>query len=99
MNVTLTKEQLRFIAEKVRSGSYRTATEVVRDGIRLLMQREDERRRYETWKEDVRRKIDEGMEQLERGEFLDGEEVFEDLQQRIDDYRSEERRVGKECRL
>lgn len=34
-------------------------------------------RRNEAWREDVRRKIDEGFEQSERGEMFDGEAVFE----------------------
>ncbi|HVS10080.1 MAG TPA: type II toxin-antitoxin system ParD family antitoxin [Planctomycetota bacterium] len=85
MNVSLTSEQEQYIAEKVASGRYRSAAEVVREALRLFMEREDEeRRRAETWREEVRRKIDEGFEEALRGELLDGEEVFERLRKQIE---------------
>jgi antitoxin ParD1/3/4 len=84
MNVSLTPEQLRFIEQKVGTGRYRTAAEVVREGMRLLMEREiDEERRQTVWREEVRRKIDEGYEESLRGKFVDGEKVFEKLRRRI----------------
>ena len=85
MNVSLTPEQERYITEKVASGRYRSAAEVVREGMRLLMENEQEdRRRAEVWREEVRRKIDEGFEQALRGELVDGEQVFERLRKRIE---------------
>jgi antitoxin ParD1/3/4 len=45
MNVSLTSELEQLVNEKVRSGLYQTASEVVREALRLLKQRDDEVRR------------------------------------------------------
>jgi antitoxin ParD1/3/4 len=45
MNVSLTRELEDLVNEKVRSGFYQTASEVVREALRLLKQRDDEARR------------------------------------------------------
>ena len=45
MNVSLTPELEELVNEKVRSGLYHTASEVVREALRLLKQRDDESRR------------------------------------------------------
>ena len=45
MNVSLTPELEDLVNEKVRSGFYQTASEVVREALRLLKQRDDESRR------------------------------------------------------
>ena len=41
MNVSLTKELEEFVRRKVESGRYRSATEVIRAGFRLLEQEDD----------------------------------------------------------
>ncbi len=41
MNVTLTKELETLVKEKVRSGRYSDASDVVRDALRVLEQRDD----------------------------------------------------------
>ena len=45
MNVSLTTELEELVNEKVRSGLYHTASEVVREALRLLKVRDDEARR------------------------------------------------------
>ena len=45
MNVSLTPELEELVNQKVRSGLYQTASEVVREALRLLKQRDDEVRR------------------------------------------------------
>ena len=45
MNVSLTPELEALVTEKVRTGLYQTASEVVREALRLLKQRDDEARR------------------------------------------------------
>lgn len=73
MNVSLTPELERYINQKVESGSYRSASEVVRESVRLLQRVEEERAaRLEA----LRRGIDEGIAELDRGEGIDGEEAF-----------------------
>ena len=47
MNVSLTSELEALVNEKVRSGLYQTASEVVREALRLLKNRDDEMLRAE----------------------------------------------------
>jgi antitoxin ParD1/3/4 len=59
MNVSLTPELERMVNDRVRSGLY--ASEVVREALRLLKQRDEDR---EALRADVRA----GLAQLERGQ-------------------------------
>jgi antitoxin ParD1/3/4 len=78
MNVSLTPELEAFIDARVASGRYQSASEVVRAGLRLL---EAEEREREAALGEVRQKIAVGLEQARRGELLDGETVFDELDQ------------------
>jgi antitoxin ParD1/3/4 len=44
MNVSLTKTLEQFVAEQVKTGRYQSASEVVREGLRLLVAREQSER-------------------------------------------------------
>jgi antitoxin ParD1/3/4 len=84
MNVSLTDEQRRFIQERVKMGRYRTATDVVRDALRVLMQQEaNDGPGYEAWRDRVRQQVEEGYQQAARGELLDGEQVFARAKKRL----------------
>lgn len=76
LNVSLTPELEKFVEARVASGRYLSASEVVREGLRLLEEREVSR---QTALDEVRRKISVGLEQAERGELFDGEEVFREV--------------------
>lgn len=41
MNVSLTPELERFVKEQVDAGRYQTASEVVREGLRMLLERKE----------------------------------------------------------
>jgi antitoxin ParD1/3/4 len=43
MNISLTEELHRFVEQKVESGLYHSASEVIREGLRLLIQYEHQR--------------------------------------------------------
>ena len=62
MNVSLTPELERLINDKVDAGSYQTASEVVREALRLLKLRDE-------GLVQLRRDIQAGFDQIERGEF------------------------------
>jgi antitoxin ParD1/3/4 len=64
MNISLTPELEQFVAGKVTSGMYQTSSEVIREGLRLLKER-DERL------QSLRRDIHAGFEAVDRGEFTD----------------------------
>jgi antitoxin ParD1/3/4 len=88
LNVSITPELERFVEDRVASGRYQTASEVVREGLRLLEERETARQEA---LEELRKHIAIGVEQADRGEFIDGDEVFEELK-RLSEQR---RREGK----
>ena len=58
-----------FVRQKVEAGDYETASEVVRDALRLLKQRD------EVWKADVRSKIKEAMDSVRAGRSVSSEEA------------------------
>jgi antitoxin ParD1/3/4 len=65
MNVSLTPELERFVQNKVESGRYNSASEVVREAIRLL---EDHERAHAAQLQDFNRELDRRLESLDRGE-------------------------------
>jgi antitoxin ParD1/3/4 len=84
MNVSLTPKLERFVHEKVESGMYQTASEVVRDGLRLLKERDDEQALF--WAE-ANKKIEEGLESLRAGRYTKYDEesldeLFEGIKRR-----------------
>ena len=76
MNVSLTPELERRIAEKVESGLYTTASEVVCEGLRLLFEAETLRaERLDRLTADIQL----GLDQLDQGQGIPGEIVFGEL--------------------
>ena len=81
-NVNLTEHFDRFIEAGVNSGRYGNASEVVREGLRLLEQRQREEKAKLKW---LRAAAKVGFDQLDRGEYVtlrSGEEI-DDLIDRI----------------
>lgn len=82
MNVSLTKELENFVNELVAGGTYFSASEVVRDSLRLLKEQEQIKKiRFE----ELRAEIMLGVEDLRDGRsktFYSGEEVFEEIKKR-----------------
>ncbi len=64
MNVSLTDELERWIEARVSSGLYRSSSEVVREALRLLREREDLK---EIRREELRQLIRRGVEDLDAG--------------------------------
>jgi antitoxin ParD1/3/4 len=64
MNVSLTAHLDKFVKSKVKSGSYNSASEVVRESLRLLEQRDQ---LQQTKMEALRHDIKIGISQMERG--------------------------------
>ncbi len=64
MNISLTPELDTWVSEKVKSGLYKSSSEVVRDGIRALQRQEEGRR---AMIEDLRQELLVGIKQLDSG--------------------------------
>lgn len=80
MNVSLTPELERIVNFKVKSGLYNSASEVVREGLRLLNER-DEFRRVKL--EALRQEIEEGVKASEEGRVRDGQTVMSEIKERL----------------
>lgn len=76
MNVSLTPELTELVERKVRSGRYQSASEVVREGLRLLADQDQVR---ELQLEATREKIRVGLDQLDRGEGISSGKVLEEM--------------------
>jgi antitoxin ParD1/3/4 len=75
-NIALTPHFDKFVRDKIESGRYQSASEVVRDSLRIMEQHEQERQQALA---DVRRKIQIGYDQVRRGETVDPGEVFKEI--------------------
>ena len=79
MNVSLTPQLEKLVSDKVESGRYNSASEVVREALRLFQERDEVR---ELQLHELRSKIAEGLDSLDRGDWADGEEFFQHLHER-----------------
>ena len=84
MNVNLTPELEALVREKVASGLYNNQSEVVREGLRLLMERDQHHTAsLACWKA----ALEKGLDDAENGRLKDGKAVFEsfraDIEQRM----------------
>ena len=73
MNVSLTPELEKFVDGKVESGLYNNASEVVREGLRLLKEHDEIRVK---WRE-------RGWLESQRGEVVDGPTALAELRARV----------------
>jgi antitoxin ParD1/3/4 len=82
VNISLTPELGMFLQSRVKSGRYQTTSEVVREALRLLERQEIQQ------EQDLRQlkaKLERGAAQAERGDLLDGEAVFAELRDPIEE--------------
>lgn len=79
-NVNLTEHFHRFIETGIASGRFSNASEVVREGLRLLEQREQEDKAKLEW---LRAAAKEGFDQLDRREGIEFESM-DDFDAHID---------------
>jgi antitoxin ParD1/3/4 len=77
LNVSLTPKLEKFVHDRVSEGRYQTASEVVREGLRLL---EQEERRREAALKALKAKLKRGIAQADRGEFVTPEEVMKRIE-------------------
>ena len=62
MNISLTGKLEQLVSDKLSTGMYDDASEVVREGLRLLQQRDEHLR-------ELRAEVNAGLQQIERREF------------------------------
>ncbi len=79
MNVNLGPVFDQFVADLVDTGYYQSQSEVLREGLRLLKEREDLKKMRLT---DLRQAIAAGARQADRGEFVDGPKTLASIRRR-----------------
>jgi antitoxin ParD1/3/4 len=76
LNVSLTPELDQFVQDRVASGRYQTASEVVREGLRLLeIQEQDRQTRFNA----LKARLEAGVAQAGRGELHDPRELLKEI--------------------
>ena len=80
MSVSLTPQLEKLIASKVKTGRYTSASEVVREALRLLEREEKSREeQIREFNQELQRRI----ESLDRGEGIPGEVFRKEVEERI----------------
>jgi antitoxin ParD1/3/4 len=90
VNVSVGKDFEEYVKGKVASGDYASASEVVRDGLRLLKEKD---LLLEARLQALRDEIQIGIDQAERGEVVDGPAVMAEAKQRLLDRLAADERV------
>ena len=81
MNLHLTPELEQLVQAKVQSGRYNSASEVVREALRLMEQR-DELRAIQI--QELRSRMDRALGESARGEGADGEDFMQGMLEDLD---------------
>jgi antitoxin ParD1/3/4 len=76
VNISITPAFDAFLQSCVDSGRYQTISEVVREALRLLQHQEQARQASLS---QLKAKLRRGVRQAERGELIDGEQVFDEM--------------------
>ena len=83
MNVSLGNTWEEFVEEKVRSGDFQTASEVLREGLRLLEEKDFLKRVSVSSLAELKLKLEEGIASLNSGKGIDAKDAFSTLRNRI----------------
>jgi antitoxin ParD1/3/4 len=80
MNISLTPELEKYIQDKVESGLYTSASEVVRESLRLMHSYDDiQKQRFDQ----LNQAIEVGLTQLRSGQKIPASESYQRLKQKI----------------
>ena len=78
--IQLTPKIEKFVEQQVKTGKYPDVLAVIQEGLDLLEERD---RIYQGRFEELKQKVLIGVEELRRGEGIDVEKVFEELENDI----------------
>ncbi|XWK89155.1 MAG: type II toxin-antitoxin system ParD family antitoxin [Phormidium sp.] len=79
MQIALKPEQEKFVIEKLQQGKYQSVDELLAVAFQLLEEHDYQEKQLL----ELRSKIDEGTEQIRQGKVVDGELVFQQLQEKL----------------
>ena len=86
-NISLTDHHDDLIEAKIQAGEYANASEVVREGLRLIQERDQE---LAARVDAIKSRVAVGLEQAARGDFIEG--TIDEIRERI--RRRAEERLG-----
>ena len=69
LSVSLTNRLKSYVQDKVRSGQFESASEVIRQGLRTMQEQAERERLF--WS-DVRKKVSQARTAIEEGDVVDG---------------------------
>ena len=85
MEIKLKPELENFLIKKVENGHYKTIEEAINQGIEILKNRDEI---YQGRFEELQKEIMLGVIAAEKGDFIDGDILFQQLQQRLENRRN-----------
>jgi len=83
MNVSLTPELEAFVETRVKSGFYTSASEVIREGLRLLAEQDSLKQKRMAL---LDAEIDKGLASLQAGKLHSGQRAYDELVARRETY-------------
>jgi antitoxin ParD1/3/4 len=79
MQVALNQNQEKFVIEKIKQGKYRNVDELLTVAFELLEERDYKEQKLA----ELREALTEGTQQIRDGNVVDGEIVFQQLQEKL----------------
>ncbi len=79
MNVNLGPVFDEFVGEMLKTGLYQSQSEILREGLRLLKEREEMKKLRLA---ELRKEIALGAEQADRADFVDGPQTFRKIREK-----------------
>jgi antitoxin ParD1/3/4 len=80
MNIQIKPELEQIIQAQIATGRYTNPEDVISKTLKLLLEWD---KGYQNWVEETREKMDIAIEQLDRGEGIDGEVVISQLRDKL----------------
>lgn len=84
MNVNLGTVFDQFVADLLKTGHYQSQSEILREGLRLLKEREELKQLRLA---ELRKEIAIGTEEARQGKLIDGETVFTEIRKKSQEAR------------
>ena len=79
MNIQIKPELEQIIQAQIATGRYTNPEDVISKALKLLLEWD---KGYQNWVEETREKVDVAIEQLDRGEGINGEVVISQLREK-----------------
>jgi antitoxin ParD1/3/4 len=89
MNILLTVDQTDFVQTQIASGQFANPEEVIAIALGMMASAQDTQ--DPVWLEETRIKVQVGLDDIARGDVLDGAMVIDRLQQRLAEKRVQSR--------